>query len=104
LDEGITSHHKAIVLNPNLPEAHYNLGITLRSLGRLDEAIASYREALTRNPDYAEAHSNLGNSLKELGRLEEAFACLSRGYKSRYQLRRGAHQPRQYAPRPGEPK
>jgi uncharacterized protein (TIGR02466 family) len=61
------------VLKPDLAEAHSNLGITLKELGRLDEACSAYTQAITLNPDYAEAHSNLGNTLKELGRLKEAI-------------------------------
>ncbi|MDA8678623.1 tetratricopeptide repeat protein, partial [Luminiphilus sp.] len=55
-------------------DAHNNLGITLKELGRLDEAEANYRQAIALKPDYAEAHNNLGNSLQELGRLDEAEA------------------------------
>jgi tetratricopeptide (TPR) repeat protein len=57
-----------------MPEAHSNLGNTLKELGRLDEAEASYNQAIALKPDYAEAHSNLGITLKELGRLDEAEA------------------------------
>ena len=55
-----------------MPEAHYNLGITLQELGRLDEALASYTQAIALKPDYARAHYNLGITLQELGRLDEA--------------------------------
>jgi predicted O-linked N-acetylglucosamine transferase (SPINDLY family) len=61
-------------LKPDYAEAHYNLGITLKELGRLDEAEASYKQAIALKPDYAEAHSNLGNTLQALGRLDEAEA------------------------------
>jgi Flp pilus assembly protein TadD len=53
-------------------EAHYNLGVILKSLDRSNEAEASYKQAIKLKPDYAEAHSNLGNTLQELGRLDEA--------------------------------
>ena len=47
---------KAIALNPNLASAHCDLGIMLKSLGRLDEAVASYRKAISLKPDYAAAY------------------------------------------------
>jgi Flp pilus assembly protein TadD len=51
-------------MKPDYAEAHSNLGVTLKELGRLDEAEASYRQAIALKPDYAEAHNNLGNTLK----------------------------------------
>jgi Flp pilus assembly protein TadD len=74
LDEAEASYTQAIVLKPDLVEAHSNLGITLKELRRLDEAEASYTQAIVLKPDFAEAHSNLGITLKELGRLDEAEA------------------------------
>jgi tetratricopeptide (TPR) repeat protein len=65
---------QAIALQPDDAEAHYNLGNTLKKLGKLDEAEASLRQAIALKPDFAEAHSNLGITLKELGRLDEAEA------------------------------
>ena len=57
-----------------MPEAHNNLGVTLKELGRLDEALASYNQAIALKPDYAEPHNNLGVALTDLGRLDEALA------------------------------
>jgi tetratricopeptide (TPR) repeat protein len=65
-------------LKPDYAEAHSNLGVTLKELGRLDEAAASYKKAIALKPDYAEAHSNLGVTLKELGRLDEAAASFKK--------------------------
>lgn len=59
-------------LLPDDTEVHYNLGNTLRGLGRPDEAEASYRRALQIKPDYIAALSNLGNLILEQGRLDEA--------------------------------
>ena len=57
------------------PEAHSNLGATLRALGRPAEAEAAYRTALALRPDFADAHHNLGNVLRDLKRTEEAIAA-----------------------------
>jgi FkbM family methyltransferase len=64
---------QALAIKPDLAEAHSNLGIALRDLGRLDEAVASYQKALSLKPDYAKAHNNLGNALQDMGRLDEAL-------------------------------
>jgi len=63
--------------------AHYNLGVALKSAGRLDEAVASYRRAVALKPDYVEAHYNLGNALKQLGQLESA----AQSYRRAVQLK-----------------
>ena len=69
---------KATELLPGDAEAHNNLGITLKELGRLDEAVASYRQALRIKPNFVEAHNNLGLVLFEMGRLDEAEASYRR--------------------------
>lgn len=74
---------RAALLAPTMAQAHVNLGVALRRLGRLDAAIASYRRALALTPDDPAAHSNLGNALRELGRLEEAEAHLARAHAAR---------------------
>ena len=59
-------------MKPDYAEAHSDLGIILRELGKLDESEKSFRQAITLKPDFAAAHSNLGNTLQELGRLDES--------------------------------
>ena len=65
---------KSVQLAPQNAEAHYNMGNTLKQLGRFDEAEESYRQVIALKPGYAEAHGNLGVTLQELGRLDEAKA------------------------------
>jgi protein O-GlcNAc transferase len=72
---------KVVELMPNDAEAHYNLGVILKSKGQLNQAATSYQRAITLKPDYAEAHSNLGNTLKDLGQLKDALASYRRALK-----------------------
>jgi predicted O-linked N-acetylglucosamine transferase (SPINDLY family) len=74
LDEAVTSFHKALNIQPDYANAHYNLGNALQDLGKLDEAVASFHKALAIKPDYAKADSNLGVALQKLGKLDEAVA------------------------------
>jgi protein O-GlcNAc transferase len=76
--DALPAFQKVTELMPDDAEAHYNLGIVLKSAGRLDNAAASYRRAVALKPDYAEAHSNLGNTLKDLGRLDDAVISYHR--------------------------
>jgi tetratricopeptide (TPR) repeat protein len=68
----LPAFQKTAQLLPGEADAHYNLGVALKSSGLLEDAAASYRRALKIKPDYAEAHGNLGNVLKELGRPKDA--------------------------------
>jgi len=51
---------KAIRLEPDFAEAHFNLGCVLHQKGDLNGAIQELREAVRLQPDYAIAHFNLG--------------------------------------------
>lgn len=62
----------AVTLAPRNPNAHSNLGVTLKDLGRLNEAEAAYRRALALKPDSPEVYYNMGVVLQELSRLNEA--------------------------------
>lgn len=63
---------------PNTIVAHNNLGVLLRTEGRLEEAALHFNEILKINPDHARAHHNLGLIKTEQGELDEAIAYLSR--------------------------
>ncbi len=79
--DALTAFQKMAELMPNEADAHYNLGVALKSAGRYEDAVISYRRALQINPNYAEAHYNLGNSLKQLGQLSEAEASFRHAIK-----------------------
>ena len=53
IKEAELSYRKAIELNPDLAEAHSNLGNTLRDLGKLQDAEISLRKAIELNPNFA---------------------------------------------------
>ncbi len=65
----------AVVLRPDSPHAHTNLGNALQSQGKVEEAIACFRKAISLDPDFAPAHNNLGNALRSQGKVEEAIVC-----------------------------
>jgi tetratricopeptide (TPR) repeat protein len=78
MPDAIAEYRAALEIEPNYPEAHFNLGSALVHSGmpeKLPDAIAEYREALRLKPDYVEAHYNLANVLSQLpGRLPDAIA------------------------------
>jgi tetratricopeptide (TPR) repeat protein len=65
-------------LDPDLAEAHYQLGLALAEQEKPDEAIRHYREALRLKPDWVPALSHLGILLEELGQTEEGRRLVDR--------------------------
>ena len=72
LDESVKSFEKAVTINSDYAEAHYNLGVTLQQLGQFEAAMKSYKQALAIKQAYPNAHNNLGTMLQELGQLDAA--------------------------------
>ncbi|NCJ07972.1 tetratricopeptide repeat protein [Synechococcales cyanobacterium C] len=70
-------YQRVLALQPDSPQAHYNLGLTQRALGDLGGAIAAYRQAIELDPDYGDAYQNLGVALLKQGQVaqsQQAFA------------------------------
>ena len=74
VDQAIAVYREAIQINPDLAEAHFNLGNILFAQGDNEEAIAEYRQAIRAKPDLAGAHFSLGNILLAQGNADEAIA------------------------------
>ncbi len=64
---------RAIKIKPDYVEAHSNMGVALRSLGRLPQALDSYKRAIEIDAEYLPAYTNLGVISLELKRYEEAL-------------------------------
>ena len=56
-------YRKALDLDPQLADVHYNLGNALYLIEDIQSAIEHYRSAIALNPKKAESHYNLGNAL-----------------------------------------
>jgi tetratricopeptide (TPR) repeat protein len=63
----------AIALNPDLPQADFNLGIALRNSRRFPEAVVAFQSAIAKKPDLAEAHFILGALLLSLGEFTQGW-------------------------------
>ena len=71
MNESLSAHQKSVQLDPKNEETHYNLGNTLRELGKLEDAKESYKQAVRIKPDYIDAYNNLGITFQQLGELME---------------------------------
>ena len=70
--EAMALYERALSLDPDCFEAHFNLGNVHHDLSRFEDALASYREAVSLNPSYPEAHFYLAVTLEKMGRSPEA--------------------------------
>lgn len=71
----VDAYRRAIELDPELADAHVNLGRLLHEEGDTVGAEAQYRRALDVRPDDATAAFNLGVALEDLGRDAEAIGA-----------------------------
>ncbi|RJS76817.1 tetratricopeptide repeat protein [Methanophagales archaeon] len=71
---GEKSYKECLRINPESTEAHNNLGVLLKDLGRYEESEREWREAIRIKPESAEAHYNLGLLLYNLKRYKESEA------------------------------
>jgi tetratricopeptide (TPR) repeat protein len=72
--DATAAYERALQLDPDFAEAHFNLGNLLLRTGRRNDAIAHFESAVRLKPDFAEAHTNLGSALiTQPGRLPEAI-------------------------------
>ena len=74
---------KSIELNPNHPEDHYDLGLSLQQQGCLASAIDSYQKAVQLKINFPDAHFRLGNALQLEGNLSAAITA----YKTAIELK-----------------
>ena len=72
IEDALRVNSQVVKLAPSDAEAHYNLGLTLKMLGKMPQAEISLRKAIEFNSLFYEAFYNLGNVLKELERHSEA--------------------------------
>ena len=57
-------YKETLKTNPNHVDAHNNLGIVFKQLGKLQKAKSCYEKAIEIDPNYVGAHNNLGVVLK----------------------------------------
>ena len=71
-DAAREAYERALGLDPELADAHVNLGCVLHDAGKLADAEVHYRAALARRPDDAVAWFDLGVVLEDQERLADA--------------------------------
>jgi protein O-GlcNAc transferase len=77
-EAAIQTYRRCLVLSPDSPEIHNNLGAALDQAGQLSEAVQCFERALALDPSYVRPLVNLGKVLRLQGRPSEAVANLER--------------------------
>lgn len=72
MSDAAEAYRKAILINAECREAHFQLASLSERMGAFQQAETSYRRAISIRPDAA-AYNNLGNVLGAQGRLHEAM-------------------------------
>ena len=81
LEFAIDNYKKAILLNPDYAEAHYNLGRAYQAMNQFNDSILSYRKAIASKPNYPEAYNNLGGTFQNLYQLDDAVESYKKALK-----------------------
>ena len=81
LDGSIRQFKYAIMVDPKLPEPHYNLAIALMEKGQIDESIKEFKKVIALKPKFAEAYNNLGIALATKGEFDEAIESFKEALK-----------------------
>ena len=63
--QALASFRQAVLLDPDNPLAHHDLGLACLRSARTAEAVAGFREAIALKEDFSSAHYNLGLALEE---------------------------------------
>jgi tetratricopeptide (TPR) repeat protein len=73
--EAADCYRKALELNADCAEAHFNLGNLLRAQGQWREAAACYQQTVRLLPAFALGHYNLGTTFVAAEEAEPAMEC-----------------------------
>ena len=61
VDLAISCYQRALQLDPNHTQTHFNLGLMFTRKNNLDTAIACHQRAIELDPNYTKAHESLGD-------------------------------------------
>ena len=73
-EECIKAAQKALLLNPNYPEAYNNIAAAWNAMGRYEEGIQAAAQAVRLKPDFRLARNNLAWAQSQLARSHHAAA------------------------------
>ena len=81
IKEAQNYYQKVLKIDSNHVNAHNNLGVIFKDLGKNQKAKSCYEKAIKLNPNYADTHYNLGIVFKNLGEHQKAQDCYEKVIK-----------------------
>lgn len=81
-EEARRAYVRALAIDPDLAEAHVNLGRLLQQAGQTTEAVEQYRQSLEGDRTDPTASFNLGTALEDLGLWNEAIDAYRQAIRS----------------------
>ncbi len=79
--EAEQAYHNALQSDPNLAEAHNELGTVLHAQGKLEQAEAAFADAIRLEPRLAAAYSNASRLFRQQNRLDQAIDVARAGLR-----------------------
>ena len=79
--EAMADFRRAIQLDPDYWQAHFELADELAAANQLEEAAHEYAEVLKINPRHVTSHIKLGLLFVRFNRLDDAIACFQNALK-----------------------
>ena len=68
-------YDRALKIQPDLAEAHNNIGFVAGFMGNFPNALNHFKRAIILNPIYQEAYNNCGLALNNIGQHDKAISC-----------------------------
>ncbi len=79
--QAVDNFKKAIKINPNYFDAHFNLGALYDRIEKYEDAIASYNNALKIKPNDGKTYNNIGVVLQEMEQFDDAIDAFQKAFK-----------------------
>lgn len=76
----------SLIISPDSPYAHYNLGVHFANQEEFEPAIERFKATVQLKPDHAAAMGSMGRALDRLGRTEEALTWYGQALQVRDDL------------------
>ena len=76
IDEATAQFNRAIEINPNNVETHFQLGLVYNQLKRYEESAMEFRKVIQLSPGNTMAYYNLACALSMLNKTDDAFSQL----------------------------
>lgn len=79
--QAVEHYEEILAAHSNIPQVHFNLGVTYIELKEYKKAIYSLKEAIQLKPAYTRAYYQLGRALEQLNQKKEAITMYTKAHE-----------------------